>query len=37
MFNDNAIEWAKVKVCVYAGSVLCVGRIEQAPGAADAK
>ena len=23
------------KVCVYADSVLCVGRIEQAPGAAD--
>ena len=36
LFNNKAIKWAKAKVCVYADSVLCVGRIEQAPGTADA-
>ena len=29
--------WAKAKVCVYEDSVLCVGEIDQNPGAADAK
>ena len=37
LFNENLIKWAKAKVCVYADSVLCVGKIEQNPGAADAK
>ena len=37
LFNDNVIKWAKAKVCVYADSVLCVGKIEQNPGAAGAK
>ena len=37
LFNDNVIKWAKAKVCVYADSVLCVGKKEQHPGAADAK
>ena len=37
LFNDKAIKWAKAKVRVHADSVQCVGRIEQAPGAADAK
>ena len=35
MVNDQADKWAKAKVCVYADSVLCVGRMEQGPGAAD--
>ena len=29
--------WAKAKVCVHADSVLCMGKIEQHPGAADSK
>ena len=37
LFNDKASKWAKAKVCVFVDSVLCVDRIEQAPGAADAK
>ena len=32
--NDKVIEWAKAKVCVYADSVLCLGKVEQDPGAA---
>ena len=32
--KDQAIKWAKAKVSVYADSVLCVGRMEQGPGAA---
>ena len=31
------IKWAKTNVCVHADSVQCVGKIEQNPGAADAK
>ena len=31
------INWAKAKLCVYADSVLCVVKMEQNPGAADAK
>ena len=31
--NDQAIKWAKAKVCVCADSVLCVGRQEQGPEA----
>ena len=37
LFNVNVINWAKAKVCVYADSVQRVGKIEQNPGAADAK
>ena len=37
LFNENVIKWTKAKVCVYADSVLCVGKLEQNPGAADAK
>ena len=37
LFNDNVIKWPKAKVCVYADAVLCVGKIEQNAGAADAK
>ena len=37
LFNENVIKWAKAKVCVYEDSVLCVGKREQNPGAADAK
>ena len=33
MVNDQAIKWAKAKVCVYADSVLGVGRMEDIPGA----
>ena len=33
--NDQAIIWAKAKACVCADSVLCVGRMEQGPGAAE--
>ena len=31
------IKWAKAKICVYADSALCVVKIKQNPGAADAK
>ena len=31
--NDQAMKCAKAKACVYADSVLCIGRMEQAPGA----
>ena len=37
LFNENVIKWAKAKVCVYADSVLCVCKMEQNPGASDAK
>ena len=37
MINDKANNWAKAKVCVYADSVLCIGRMVHEPGAADAK
>ena len=30
--NDQAIKWAKAKVCVYADSVLCVGQVKDIPG-----
>ena len=33
--SDEAIKWAKAKACVYADSVLCVGRMEQSPGVAE--
>ena len=33
LVNDQAIKWAKAKACVHADSVLCVGRMEQGPGA----
>ena len=32
--NDQAIQWAKAKVCVYA-SVLCVGQTKDSPGAVE--
>ena len=32
--NDQAMKCANAKACVYADSVLCIGRMEQAPGAA---
>ena len=31
--NDQAIKWAKAKVCVHADSVLCVGQMKETPGA----
>ena len=31
--NDQAIKWAKAKVCVYADSVLCVGQMRDTPEA----
>ena len=31
--HDQTIKWAKAKVCVYADSVLCVGQMEDSPGA----
>ena len=31
------IKWATAKVCVYADSVLCAGKIEQNPGVPDEK
>ena len=37
LFNDNLIKRVKAKVCVHADSVLCAGKIEHNPGAADAK
>ena len=33
--SDEAIKWAKAKACVYADSVLCVGRMEQSPAVAE--
>ena len=36
LYNDKVIEWAKEKVCVYADSVLCLGKVEQDPGATHA-
>ena len=35
--NDQAIKWAKAKACVFADSVLCIGRMEQGPGASKRK
>ena len=32
--NDQAMKCAKAQACVCADSVLCIGRMEQAPGAA---
>ena len=32
LVNNQAIKWAKAKVCVYGDSVLCVGRMENGPG-----
>ena len=29
--HDQAIKWAKAKVCVYADSVLCVGQMKDSP------
>ena len=31
--NDQAIKWAKAKVCVYADSVLCLGQMNDTPEA----
>ena len=31
--NDQAIKWAKAKVCVYADSALCVGQMRDTPDA----
>ena len=31
--NDQAVKWAKAKVCVYADSVLCVGQVKDISGA----
>ena len=31
--NDQALKRAKAKACVHADSFLCIGRMEQAPGA----
>ena len=33
--NDQAIKWAKAKVCVYADSVLCVGQMRDTPEATE--
>ena len=35
LVNDKVIKWVKVKACVYADSVQCVGRMEQGLGAAE--
>ena len=35
MANDQAVKWAKAKVCVYADSVLCVGQVKDIPGATE--
>ena len=35
LFNDKAIKWAKAKTSVYADSVLCIGRNDHEPGAAE--
>ena len=31
--NDQALDWAKAKVCVYADSVFCVGQMKDTPDA----
>ena len=33
--NDQAIKWAKAKVCVHADSVPCVGEMKDSPGATE--
>ena len=33
--NDQAVKWAKAKVCVYADSVLCVGQVKDISGATE--
>ena len=33
LFHDQAIKWAKAKVCVYADSEQCVGQMKESPGA----
>ena len=33
--NDQAVKWAKAKVCVYADSVLCVGQVTDISGATE--
>ena len=33
--NDQAVKWAKAKVCVYANSVLCVGQVKGISGATE--
>ena len=33
--NDQAIEWAKAKVCVYADSVVCWTQMKDTPGATE--
>ena len=35
LVNDQAVKWAKAEVCVFADSVLCVGRMENDPGEAE--
>ena len=35
LVNDQAVKLAKEKVCFYAFSVLCVGRMESVPEAAE--
>ena len=33
--NDQAVKWAKAKVCVYADSVICVGEVKDLSGATE--
>ena len=33
--NDQAVKWAKAKVCVYADSVLCVGQVKDIAAATE--
>ena len=33
--NDQAVKWARAKVCVYAESVVCVGQVKDIPGATE--
>ena len=33
--NDQAVKWAKAKVCVYADAVLCVGQVKDISGATE--
>ena len=33
--NDEAVKWAKAKVCVYDDSVLCVGQMKDVSGATE--
>ena len=33
--NDQAVKWAKAKVCVYADSVLCFGQVKDISGATE--